>query len=283
MMPRRLGIIAGGGALPRRLARHCHETGGNPFVIVLDGQASATDFADLPHAEYRLGAAGSAVKRLRQENVDTILLAGDVDKPALSALRPDLPTVRLLMKAGVFSVGDDTLLQALIRVFEDEGFAVVGAHDILPDLLAPLGCLTSATPAADALRDIAAGVAAARALGARDAGQAVVVANGMILAEEDRRGTDAMLAGIASDGRGVLVKTLKPGQERRADLPTIGPGTVASVAHAALAGIAVSAGDALILEREACLAAAEAAGIFIVGIDLAESEGGETDTDGAPA
>lgn len=278
MMLPKLGIIAGGGVLPTHLAHHCLKSGRAVFAVLLAGQAVSEDFAGIPHAEFRLGAAGAAIKRLHAEGAETVVFAGHVHKPPLSTLRPDLWSARFLVKTGLFDKGDDTLLQALIQALEAEGFTVVGADDVAPGLLAPAGCLTKAAPSAECEGDIETGIAAARALGARDAGQAVVVAGGRVVAEEDRRGTDAMLRDIATGmpTRGVLVKVLKPGQERRADLPTIGPGTIVEVARAGLSGIAVSAGDALIVERAACVAAADDAGIFIFGVPLSvvPAEGG---------
>jgi DUF1009 family protein len=274
MMPPKLGIIAGGGLLPVRLAHYCLDTGRDVFAALLAGQVNEADFAAVPHATYRLGAAGSVIKRFRAEGISTLVFAGHVTKPKLADVRPDLWSTGFLVKTGVFGGGDDNFLQALIRALEGEGFTVIGADDIAPDLLAPAGCLTKATPTDANMQDIRAGLAAARALGARDAGQAVVATDGKIVAEEDRRGTDAMLADATRKRAkgGVLVKSMKPGQERRADLPAIGPETVAGVSAAGLAGIAVSAGHALILERDACIAAADAAGIFIVGVPLDGSE-----------
>lgn len=274
MMPPKLGIIAGGGLLPVRLAQYCLDTGRAVFAVLLAGQATETDFTGVPHATYRLGAAGGVIKRFRAEGISTLVFAGHVTKPKLADVRPDLWSAGFLLKTGVFGGGDDNFLQALIRALEGEGFTVIGADDIAPDLLAPAGCMTKASPTDVNMQDIRAGLAAARVLGARDAGQAVIAAEGKIVAEEDSRGTDAMLAdaiGKRAAG-GVLVKCMKPGQERRADLPAIGPETVAGVRAAGLAGIAVSAGHALILERDACISAADAAGVFIVGVPLEDAE-----------
>lgn len=268
MMPPKLGIIAGGGALPIRLSEHCLEIGRAVFAIILDGHAAEADFAAVPHATFRLGAAGGAIKRLRAEGVQALVLAGDVRKPSLGQLRPDLWSAGFLVRKGVFDHGDDSLLSAVIQALEGEGFSVIGADDIMPELLAPAGCMTAAAPTPENAADIEVGISAARALGARDAGQAVIVLGGRVVAEEDRRGTDAMLAAAAGKGvsGGVLVKRLKPGQERRVDLPTIGPATIAAATAAGLAGIAVSAGDTIIMERETCIAAADRAGIFVIGM-----------------
>jgi len=131
--------------------------------------------------------------------------------------------------------------------------------------------LTRTGPDAQARADIDRGVAVVRALGAVDVGQGCVVQQGIVLALEAIEGTDAMLARAAKLSRpgpgGVLVKLVKPGQDRRADLPTIGPGTVAAAASAGLRGIAFEAGGTILTDRAAMVADAEAAGLFLCGVD----------------
>ena len=165
--------------------------------------------------------------------------------------------------------GDDGLLAAVVKVLGEEGFRVVGAHEILSEALGPAGLLSRAAPDAVAMADIRRGVAVARALGAVDVGQGCVVQQGVVLAVEAAEGTDAMLArcgGLARPGRGgVLVKLVKPGQDRRADLPTIGPETIRAAAGAGLRGVAFEAGGTILADREAAMAAADAAGVFLLG------------------
>ena len=155
------------------------------------------------------------------------MLVGPVRRPSLLDLRPDAEGARLLARIGRAAfAGDDGLLAAVVRVLGEEGFRVVGAHEILTEAVGPEGLLSRAAPDAAALADIARGVAVARALGAVDVGQGCVVQQGIVLAVEAIEGTDAMLARAAALRRpgpgGVLVKLVKPGQDRRADLPTIG-------------------------------------------------------------
>lgn len=277
-MPPKLGIIAGGGELPRHLVRYCQSSGRPCFIAVLDGQKDQGDFSDVPHATFRLGAAGAVVKRLKAEQAQALIFAGHVNKPPLTSLRLDMWAANFLLKTGVFNKGDDSFLSALIKALESEGFDVIGADDVDPDLLVGEGCQTEQTPGGGNLDDIATGMAAAKTLGARDEGQAVVAANGQVIGREDRRGTDAMLddlpqAQTGAKGRsGVLVKMMKPNQERRVDLPTIGPDTIERAARAGLAGIAVSAGNALMLQREDTLQAAERTGLFIIGMPTAAPE-----------
>jgi hypothetical protein len=185
----------------------------------------------------------------------------------------DAAGLRLLAKLGrAMFLGDDGFLRGVARVLGEEGFEVVAPHSILADLLPPAGLLTpaAAPPDATARGDIARGIAVARALGAVDVGQAVVVQQGLVLGVEAIEGTDALLARcgpLRRDGPGgVLVKLAKPGQDRRLDLPGIGPATVAGAAAAGLRGIVIEADGAILLDRAATLASAEAAGIFLLAI-----------------
>ncbi len=202
-------------------------------------------------------------------------MIGPVRRPSLLDLRPDAEGTRILARVGrAIFAGDDGLLAAVIKVFAEEGFAVIGAHEVLGEVLAPSGVLTRARPDAQAMADIARGVAVARVLGAADVGQGCIVQQGLVLAVEAIEGTDAMLERAASLRRdgfgGVLVKLMKPGQDRRADMPTIGPETVRNAAAAGLRGLAFEARATILADRDACLAAADAAGLFMVGLDPAD-------------
>ncbi|MBV8702877.1 MAG: UDP-2,3-diacylglucosamine diphosphatase LpxI [Acetobacteraceae bacterium] len=266
-----VGILAGAGELPSKVAAAARAAGRAVFVVGLEGFAEPRLLAPYPHAIIRLGAAGCILAALRAQGCREVVLIGSVRRPSLLDLRPDAEAARLLARIGRAAfAGDDGFLSAIIRVLGDEGFRVIGAHEVLDQALAPAGLLTRAAPDARAMADIARGVAVARALGAADVGQGCVVQLGLVLAVEAVEGTDAMLARCAALARagpgGVLVKLVKPGQERRADLPTIGPETVRGAARAGLRGIAFEARGAMLADRDATVAAADAAGLFLVGI-----------------
>lgn len=271
----KLGILAGGGALPGRIVDACIARGRPFFVVAFEGQADADLVVPraghrIPHCRVRMEKAGATIRRLRREGVAELVMAGRMRRPSLGALRPDLWTIRFLARVGGLGQGDDALLKAIVAALESEGFTVVGPDSLVPELLAPAGVIGAVQPDDAAQRDIRVGIAEALALGARDEGQAVVVREGRAIGHETADGTDALLGALAApDGpaSGVLVKVAKPGQERRVDLPAIGPDTVAAAGRAGLAGIAVEAAGALVLEREATVAAADAAGLFLVGID----------------
>ena len=278
-MPPKLGILAGAGNLPARIIDTCRQDGREFFVLAFEGQTDPGCVDGTPHAWVRLGAAGKALKLLRAAGAEDLVMAGGIERPSLSALRPDAWAAKLIAKAGVRAGGDDGILSAIVREIEErEGFRVVGAHTILPDMLATETIYGAVQPTETARQDIDHGITVARAIGALDVGQAAVVQQGMVLAVEAAEGTDAMLArcrDLRRDGPGgVLVKVRKPGQEDRADMPTIGTSTIEKAAAAGLVGIAVEAGGALIIDRAAVVSAADDAGLFLVGVSMTEDAGG---------
>jgi len=271
-MPRRLGIIAGGGHLPGKVAAAARAAGRAVFIVGLEGFADPAVLAPWPHEMRRLGAAARIIAALRENGCQDLVMIGPVRRPSLLDLRPDAEGAKLLARIGRAAfAGDDGLLAAVIRVLTEEGFAVIGAHEILRETVAPRGVLTRTIPDAQAMADIQRGIEVVRVLGAADVGQGCVVQQGLVLAVEAIEGTDAMLAragALRRDGiGGVLVKLVKPSQDHRADLPTIGPDTVRNAAAAGLRGVAFAANATILAEREACLAAADAAGLFLLGLD----------------
>ncbi len=268
-----LGIVAGRGALPAQVAEQAREQGRDVFMLALTGQADPAMVARYPHAWVRLADGAAALKHLRNAGVEELVFAGAVKRPSLLGLRPDRRAATFLAKVGWRAMGDDSLLSAVVAEFEAEGFRVIGADQVWDDGRMPPGALTKARPDSAAWRDIRRGVAVVQALGAVDVGQGCVVQQGIVLAVEAVEGTDAMLARAADlrrDGPGgVLVKLAKPEQERRIDLPTIGPETITLAVKAGLRGLAVEAGGALALDRAALIAAADAAGLFVYGINPA--------------
>lgn len=275
-MPRKLGVLAGGGPLPGQLVAACRETGREFFVVAFEGATDPNPIADAPHAWVRLGAVGRTIRLLRKAAVEEVVLAGPVPRPSLASLAPDARALKLLAKLGKGGLGDDRILSLIIAELESEGFRVVGVDSILTRLLVAPGALGKLVPDGEAEADIAVGSRIARALGALDVGQAVVVQQGVVLGVEAMEGTDALLARCGRLRRngpgGVLVKVKKPGQEPRADLPTIGPRTVTASAEAGLRGIAVEAGATLVLDRAAVAEAADRCDLFVVGIPVPDPD-----------
>lgn len=269
-MAPKLGILAGSGELPLRLVDACRAEGRPFFVLALEGAADPADFATVPHAAIRLGAAADGLRILRENGVKELVMAGPVRRPSLASLMPDWRAAKFFARIGLRALGDNGLLGAIIKELELEGFRVVGVDSILETLLAPEGALGRIGPDVQARADIARGLEVARALGALDVGQAVVVQQGIVLGVEAVDGTDALIRrsdALRREGPGgVLVKIAKPGQERRVDLPTIGVATVDACVKAGLRGIALEAGAALVVDRAAVAAAADRTGLFVVGV-----------------
>ncbi|MEX0695819.1 MAG: UDP-2,3-diacylglucosamine diphosphatase LpxI [Rhodospirillales bacterium] len=269
MPPNRIGILAGGGMLPVLLGEACRQRQQPFHVIVFEGQGDASAFADDSHAVIRIGAAGAAVKNLKEAGCDTLVMAGAIHRPSMFELRPDWWGIKFFASSGAAVLGDDGLLTALVAALEAEGFTVIGADTLLPDYLMPKGVLGHVNPGALETEDINAAIRAARDLGARDIGQAVVVHNAQIIIEEDADGTDAMLRRLTErkNTGGVLAKTLKPGQERRVDLPTVGPDTIAHAHAAGLTGVVIEAGNAFLLDHIETVNKADDLGLFLIGAD----------------
>jgi len=266
-----LGILAGGGPLPRRVADAARAAGRPVAVVVLEGHGDPAAWAGYPHVVLRFGLAARMLAWLKAQGARQLVLAGHVTRPSFLSLRPDADSVRLAVRIGRRAFGgDDELLTTVLAVLREEGFEPIGAQEVLKGLLAPPGLLTRAAPDAEAMGDVARGVRVVRALGAVDVGQGAVVQQGLVLAVEAIEGTDAMLAragGLRREGPGgVFVKLVKPGQDRRVDLPTLGPPTVAGAAAAGLRGIAFEAEGCILAERDAMIAAADAAGLFLLGL-----------------
>ncbi len=273
----KLAVIAGGGALPLRIADACREHRNGVFVIGLTGWAEPEDLAPFDHDWASVGEIGKILKLCAGRGCDAVTFAGIVRRPDFSSLKVDWRGAKLLPKAlAAARKGDDALLRIILSVFEDEGFSVIGAHEAAAVLAAPVGPIGALSPNDAHKADMAKAFAVARDLGAHDIGQGCIVCDGLVLAVEAQEGTDAMLARAASlpeeirgspDAlRGVLAKLAKPIQERRMDLPTVGVSTVLGAKRAGLAGIAVEAGGALIIDRPAVIEAADKHGLFVVGV-----------------
>lgn len=265
-----LGIIAGSGSLPGRIIDACRDAGRKVFVLALEGEADPAAVEAVPHAWCRIGAAAQGLDLLRDHGVGDLVLAGGVRRPSFAALRPDWRAAKFFARVGYRALGDDGLLSAVVKELEREGFRVVGADELLAEAALPEGPLGSVRPTADTRADIALGLRLARAIGALDIGQAVVVQQGLVLGVEAIEGTDALLRRVADLRRpgpgGVLVKAEKPRQEKRVDRPTIGPQTVTLAAASGLRGIAAEAGATLVLDRAEVIRLADAAGLFVVGV-----------------
>ena len=272
-----IGLVAGGGAMPFAVADSLVAHGIEPVLFALRGACDPVKVKRFRHHWISVGQYGRAISLFRAENCRDLLFIGTLVRPALSEIRLDWGTLRIIPRVlSAFRGGDDHLLSGIGGIFERDGFRMLGIKDVAPDLLMPEGCLTCAAPSGSASADIARGREVLTALGPYDVGQAVVVIDGHVVGVEGIEGTDGLLSRVtrlrsegrirAKSGTGVLVKAPKSRQDLRFDLPTVGPRTVEGAAAAGLAGIAIAAGDTIIAEPQAMIEAADTAGIFVIGL-----------------
>jgi DUF1009 family protein len=229
------------------------------------------------HHWVALGQVGRLTRLLREEGCGDVVFIGGLVRPALSEIRLDFGTLRVIPKiAASLRGGDNHLLSGIRQIFEQHGFRLVGVQDVAPGLLMPAGDLARTTPDAVALADIEQGFAALHAMSPFDIGQALVIIDGHVVAVEDIEGTDGLLARVArlrqqgriraKPGNGVLVKAPKSTQDMRLDLPTLGPKTIEGAAAAGLRGVAIVAGQAIVAEPQTMIEIADKAGLFVSGI-----------------
>jgi DUF1009 family protein len=272
-----VGLIAGGGVMPFAVAESLAARGIDPILFALKGVCDPVAVERFRHHWIALGQFGRAARLFRAEGCRDLVFIGTLVRPALSELRQDWGTLRVFgLLWAAFRGGDDHLLSGIGRIFEQDGFRMVGIKDVAPDLLMPRGCATRTAPDGAASADIARGREVLAALGPFDIGQAVIVIDGHVVGVEDIEGTDGLLARVArlrsegriraKAGRGVLVKAPKSTQDLRFDLPTVGPRTIEGVVRAGLAGLAVVAGNTIVVEPQTMIEAADAAGVFMTGL-----------------
>jgi UDP-2,3-diacylglucosamine hydrolase len=272
-----LAIVCGSGWLPFAVADAVLRRGRAVQLLAFEGWADPESVARYPHHWIAVGQLGTGWRLARAAGCHEVVCIGGLARPALRNLRLDWTTIRLLPRLyRLFRGGDDHLLSGLARLFEENGFRMLGAHEVAPEILMPEGSLGWRHPSARDRADMTRGFAVVEAIGPFDVGQAVVVADNRVLAIEAAEGTDRMLARIAElrragrlsapAGTGVLVKAPKPAQDRRFDLPSIGPTTVEAVKQAGLAGIGVRAHEVVVAEPERMVEAADRAGVFVTGV-----------------
>lgn len=272
-----LGIICGGGNIPFAVAAAASQRGRTVVLFPLVGWADATAVAAYRHHWFHVGQLGRFYRIASAEGIRDVCFIGSLVRPAVWQLRFDWTTITSLPRImRAYRGGDDHLLSGIGRMFEDNGFRLLGAHQVAPEILVPEGAFGSHLPSMRDRDDIAYGLGVLAALGGYDIGQAVVVGDRHVLAIEAAEGTDGMIARVADlrrDGRirspsgvGVVVKAPKKTQDQRFDLPTIGPNTIEGAARAGLAGVAVLAGGTIMIEPQRIADIADAAKLFVVGV-----------------
>lgn len=273
----KLGLIAGAGELPVEVVRACVAVERPIFVLRLHGLAEPALAGLAPGADFGVVEWGKAFQTLKRQGCERVCFAGRVPRPDFASLKPDLRGLAALPRLlAAARRGDDALMRQIMHEFEQEGFVVEGPDAVMEGLSIGAGPLGRITPGAEHQADIDQALSVARAIGALDIGQAAVVAGGLVLAVEAQEGTDAMLRRCAElplavrcpagTPAGVLAKAVKPIQDRRIDLPTIGPATIEAAARAGLAGVVGEAGGLLVVDREQVIQKADDLGLFVAGV-----------------
>ena len=270
-----LAMVCGGGSLPLAVADHVGKRGRRVLLFPVRGAARPEDYAGREQTWVHIGQFGKLARVARPLGCREIVLIGSLTRPSLWRLRPDWTALALMPRIALaFRGGDNHLLSNIAKLVEEQGFTLRGAHEVAPEILAPEGPLGRLAPNVGDRADISLGLDYLAASGRFDIGQAAVVVGRHIVAVEAAEGTDGMLARVAAlraqgrvhAARGVLVKAPKPQQDRRFDLPSIGPKTVETAVSAGLAGIAVIAGETVVAEPADLAHAADRAGLFVIGV-----------------
>lgn len=261
----RLGIIAGNGSLPIMVANTVSNSGGEVFVALID-QENHLDYSAFNVKKFNIGKVGDSIKFFQDNAISNIVIVGGVRRPNFFNLRVDKIGSLLLGKImkGKF-LGDDKLLRMVADFFESYGFTILSPKDILLDeCTIGKGVITDKAPSEKDMLNIHIGFTEAKNLGLEDLGQSVI-ARGNIIEKEDERGTDYLISHSSLES-GVLVKTMKPDQDKRLDIPTIGEETIKNVAKMGLHGIAIEANSVMIVDIAKVVKLANSLGIFLIGI-----------------
>jgi UDP-2,3-diacylglucosamine hydrolase len=272
-----LAMLCGGGSLPVAVAEKVAASGRPVLLFPLRGAAEGTAVERFPHHWVHIGQIGKFLRLARAAGCHDVVFIGSLVRPSLWQVHLDFKGLTILPRAfAAYRGGDNHLLTSMGKVLEEEGLHLLGAHEVAPDILMPEGALARAQVSERDRADIALGLDYLHTAGRFDIGQAVVVADRHVLAVEAAEGTDAMLTRVAEmrangrvqtpRGTGILVKAPKPAQDRRFDLPSIGPQTVENAARAGLGGIAVVAGSTIVAEPEQLVKVADRANIFVIGV-----------------
>jgi UDP-2,3-diacylglucosamine hydrolase len=265
----RIGMIAGSGQFPILFSQKAQLNGYLVYAAAIVKEANPLIESHVESLQWvHLGQVQKIVSHFRACRIDKAVMLGAVDKTRMFAdARPDAKAIAIL--AGMKHTHDDALLRAFADAFKEEGIEIVPSTLFLPELLAPKGCWTKRKPTADENADIRIGYTVAKAIGSLDIGQSVVVGGGSVLAVEAIDGTDATIkrGGRLGRGRSVVVKTSKPGQDLRFDVPAAGVETICAMQEAGISALAVEAGKTVVFDREEMTALADQYGMTVVALD----------------
>jgi DUF1009 family protein len=266
-----LGIIAGGGRLPFMLLDSCRSSGVTPYILAFEGHTDPLLVESADHIWTSLGALQKNIDALKAVGATDIVFCGDIKRPSIRNMKPDLRATKFFARHALKALGDDALLSAVKGELTKEGFVMHGVHAFLANILAPAGLIGSVKPSDRDLADVSYGFKVSQELGRLDVGQSVVVQDNLVIGVEAVEGTDALISRSKNllkdtDIKGVLVKTCKPQQDKNLDLPTIGVRTIDMIVDAGLSGVAVHSGNSMIVDIDAVIDRADKMGVFVYGV-----------------
>jgi len=266
----KLAIIAGNGSIPFYLIEECNKIGREYCLIIIEGHGKELSEKYDPDYTVSLSKMGRAVKYVKNIGIKHILMVGGVKRPSLKNIIPDLWTAKFLTTISSKVSGDNSVLSKLTKALEREGFIIVAPEEVLPNLICPKGTLGKLKPNQQNNEDISTGYRIAKIIGANDIGQSIIIENGLVIAVEASEGTDRMIKrslNLKKEKKaGVLIKVIKPMQDKRIDRPVIGIDTIKAVKKAGLDGIALESNEILILNYSDVILYADEEGLFVEGI-----------------
>mgnify|MGYP003685854391 FL=1 len=266
----KLAIIAGNGSIPFYLIEECNKIGREYCLIIIEGHGKELSEKYDPDYTVSLSKMGRAVKYVKNIGIKHILMVGGVKRPSLKNIIPDLWTAKFLTTISSKVSGDNSVLSKLTKALEREGFIIVAPEEVLPNLICPKGTLGKVKPNQQNNEDISTGYRIAKIIGANDIGQSIIIENGLVIAVEAAEGTDRMIKrslNLKKEKKaGVLIKVIKPMQDKRIDRPVIGIDTIKAVKKAGLDGIALESNEILILNYSDVILYADEEGLFVEGI-----------------
>jgi len=270
-METNLCVIAGGGILPRKVADNFDPSGERIFFLAFRNITDPEIVAGRHHEWLELGEIQKAIDAMHRNNVGKVVMAGPIQRPALSSLALDTRALKMLAKGGLKVFGDDGLLSLVAKEIEKEDIKIIGIEEILSGVLTKEGLLAGPAPTKNSWDDIKRGLHVLNNLGPCDVGQSVAVQEGLVLAVEAIEGTDKMIeraGGLKRNVSGpILIKISKVNQDKRVDLPTAGPETVNNAIRAGFQGLALEANNSLLLDKDRVLKIAEKNAFFVIGVD----------------
>lgn len=265
----KIGIIAGKGLLPFSIADNYIKQGGDCYIAALEGEADLKLIEDFKYKAFKIGMVGGVIEYFKENDIQNVIFAGGIDRPAIHSIGVDRVGSALLVKILKQKfLGDDNILRIVANFFEEKGFKVLAGNEIFKNHEFESDVITISHPSIVDTIDIELGIDVLTSLSKLDVGQSVIIEDKYVLGIEAAEGTDNLIIRCASllkkPQGGVLVKIMKVGQDSRMDIPTIGPDTIKNLAKYNYNGIAIEADKVIIIDQEVTIRLANEHKIFVI-------------------